>query len=856
MSNKMNVFDNISLFAIPEASNHLVTKAYADSSLGASGTMIKTTNPVLSLTKAGQVFYLSLMSNATVSVDVSNYTFGTNEILEFTLIIFTTGASVSFQGWSWHNGVTPDLSSAGWYAIHCTSLDAGANWLAKLEGSYGFPAKYKWVTTLSDATSHTGTSLRDAVGAASAGDMIMFVPGLEGTIVLEQGEIIPTKQITINGDNRITVDGNDTSRIFAFTNSATANSEIKNITLTGGNGVGTTGRGNGGAVYATRVLTCTNVTLTGNNGGDDGTATTYGGGVYTTAALTMTNCTLTNNTITATTTAYGAALYTTNALTMTGCKVSGNSFAGSTKNGTITVYTTSTHSSVSISNCEFKDTIGSGNTVGVALYIRGASNATISDCKFTGNTDSYRGIVYLYGYNGMDSITFDRCLFSGNTGTSSTTGGFAYLAAAYTVADFNDCVFTGNSWSTLVGNHACIIQPSGASTVTAKNCTFTNNAYMMSFYGASVSGLTTTVHNTVDVGNGRARTKGTNATFTASYYLSDKSSDGHDIAYSSSLPLFTSDGYTPATGSQVIDAGDSTLVTSTTDFNGYERIQGDAVDLGAVEFLLPAIQGLRFTNASPQSNPIVYEDNATYPVDELVEVEGVEEGDDVNYSVENFLYGGSIPVIDAPGTYIVTVTVSRLGFRKSRSVNTVAIKKNNGTIQLLDDTVLAGDTNVVIASVPSDANGYLTCEIDGKTLTSPISNGAGAIELVDMPSGVFPILVIAHCTNYTDLVLSTTITSLKRDADLTLTAVDADLGDDITLEGILPEDFEGTATCTFDENTYTAVISGGYFSINLPTTREGTFTIAVTASGSDKYNDTSNTTTVAVSGGGGFVIPT
>lgn len=896
MSNKINVFDNVSLFAIPEANNHLVTKAYADSSLGASGAMMTVTNPVLSLTKAGQVFYLSVVSNSAVSVDVSDYTFSTNEIIEFTLIIFTTGASISFSGWNWHNGITPDLSSAGWYVIHCTSVNSGANWLAKLEGSYSFPAKYKWVTTLSDATSHTGTSLRDAVSNAVSGDVIMFAPNLEGSCTLAQGAIaISTSNITINGGSKITIDGNNTSRIFEVSGN---DCRINNLTMTKGKATATMG---GGAIYATGSVSLTGCTFTNNTvdvtsgrGGActfsaaatvskctfvENTTSTYGGAVCShNTTLTMTDCAFTDNQALASSDGRGGAVYAASGQTsnwiFTGCTFTNNSARarGGAVNheglGTLTitncVFRTNTvtqgnggamnigstsHPSVVVSGCTFENnacSYSSGNT-GVANIYQ-CRTAEISDCVFRGNTSiGTVPVLRFYGYSSQGLQKVLRCLFTENSGSGTTNDGLIYLASNVTV-NVADSVFTGNTWpSGKSGYHACAGQFSGTTTLNVVNCTFTNNTNMISLYGTG-SSSTATYYNCVDVGNGGKRyTVSSFGGVTLSNYLSDKTGDSHDITYNSSLPLFESDGYTPATGSQVIDAGDDTLVTSTTDFNGEDRIQGDAVDLGAVEFLLPAIQGLSFSNNSPQSSPIIYQENTSYPVDELVEVEGVEQGDTVNYNVENFLYGGNdVPVIDTPGTYVVTVTVSRSGYRKSRSVNTVAIKKNTGTLQLVEGTIYAGDVGVVTASVSSDANGYLTCELNGETYTGTISNGTGEIQLENIPVGTYPAIMIAHCTNYIDMVITDTISVIKRPGSLYLSASGVDMGENITLSGIVPGDFDGIVSCTFEGTTYTASPSNGSFTMYIPTTTGGEYTLVVYATGSSKYNDVSESTIIEV----------
>jgi CSLREA domain-containing protein len=81
-------------------------------------------------------------------------------------------------------------------------------------------------------------SLREAVAKANstaAADTIVFAANLQGmTLVLTQGELGITRDLTIDGDGRaITIDGNATGRIF---NIAGAGTEValRGLTLTNG----------------------------------------------------------------------------------------------------------------------------------------------------------------------------------------------------------------------------------------------------------------------------------------------------------------------------------------------------------------------------------------------------------------------------------------------------------------------------------------------------------------------------------------------------------------------------------------------------------------------------------------------
>ena len=61
-------------------------------------------------------------------------------------------------------------------------------------------------------------SLRQAIAAAAeANDVIVFAPGVTGTITLTSGELFFTKSLTISGPGatNLTISGNNTSRVFS-----------------------------------------------------------------------------------------------------------------------------------------------------------------------------------------------------------------------------------------------------------------------------------------------------------------------------------------------------------------------------------------------------------------------------------------------------------------------------------------------------------------------------------------------------------------------------------------------------------------------------------------------------------------
>ncbi len=155
-----------------------------------------------------------------------------------------------------------------------------------------------------------GTSLREAIAAASAGDTITFAGALAGnTITLTQGQLTLDKQLTIDGDinndnafaaaQDITISGGDNSRVFNVTGGSNGSEvelfgvRLQNGLVFGAGGAGSSGAtgsaggaGEGGAIRNSGFLIINQSVITNNHasgGGGGGAATFvayrgYGGG--------------------------------------------------------------------------------------------------------------------------------------------------------------------------------------------------------------------------------------------------------------------------------------------------------------------------------------------------------------------------------------------------------------------------------------------------------------------------------------------------------------------------------------------------------------------------------------------------
>src|SRR5260370_145934 len=117
-------------------------------------------------------------------------------------------------------------------------------------------------TVLNLADSGAG-SLRQAVLDANAqpgADVIRFAHGLHGTITLTSGQLSITDDLTIDGpgENRLTVSGNDASRVFDIT-AKDATVTIAGLTIAHGRATTAAGIDNAGA-----TLTVSHCTLSDN----------------------------------------------------------------------------------------------------------------------------------------------------------------------------------------------------------------------------------------------------------------------------------------------------------------------------------------------------------------------------------------------------------------------------------------------------------------------------------------------------------------------------------------------------------------------------------------------------------------
>ena len=467
------------------------------------------------------------------------------------------------------------------------------------------------VTTFEDQNNGLNTgdvSLREAILAANTqpgADTIQFASSLEeGTIQLDKGQLDIADPLTIEGlgQNKLTIEAtNSESRVFKINDgddSSQSNVTLRGMTLTGGTA------GLGGAIFSrenltidssiildntandgggihnarTGTLTLTSSKVSGNSavGGDDFDDKAYGGGIYSyDATLNINKSTISGNTASSNGEGYGGGLNAASGtVTIRNSNVSGNSAAddgGGLQNsqGTMVVR----KSEISNNSVSLNSSYDGG---GIDNY---SGDLIVSRSTLAGNSADYGGGII----NDAGNAVVSNTTISNNYADDDGGGG---------VANNSNSSFVLAS-STISGNETGFDSEGGvrnSGNLTLANSIIANTSDSEDFYGD------------------RPTLKGGNL-------VEDGSLTGSNVinAAPNLSPLQDNGGPTPTQVPQSVslNAGNNTFLQESelgTDLNadldtndelttdqrgdGFSRVVGDTVDLGAVE---PQAQPTTFT---------------------------------------------------------------------------------------------------------------------------------------------------------------------------------------------------------------------------------------------------------------------
>jgi predicted outer membrane repeat protein len=312
------------------------------------------------------------------------------------------------------------------------------------------------VSSLADSGPNT---LRAAIAAASAGDIIKFA--ISGTISLTSGTLTVSVPLTIDGSTApgyagtpvVVLDGTSagggTNGLTVFATGGSVTLEALTIQKFSGHGVN-----------ASSALTLTASTVSSNQAG----------GVTTTGDLTATNCMFSSNNGDG-----GVRLIPYTPLTTAtihGCTLTSNASSGN--GGAIDLEASPGAISATVSDCAFAANTASGS--GGALSVHGHGGpvtGTISGCTFTSNRASNGGALQIKSDTGLTTAVVDTCTFTSNS--ASGTGGATFITAqaADVNAGFTSCVFRQNAAAG--GGAVEETNATGRTQPTFSGCTFTSN---------------------------------------------------------------------------------------------------------------------------------------------------------------------------------------------------------------------------------------------------------------------------------------------------------------------------------------------------------------------------------------------
>ncbi|MEH2173468.1 Calx-beta domain-containing protein [Nostoc sp.] len=250
----------------------------------------------------------------------------------------------------------------------------------------------------------------------------IFGDATSDTITLSSGELNITEDVIIQGTgaNKLTISGNNVSRIF----SASASLSIDGLKITGGNA----GTNNGGGIYSTSSVILSNSIISNNttnsNGGgiyssslsisnstiSGNTANTYGGGIYS-SSLSISNSTISGNTANNN----GGGIYSSISLSISNSTISTNT----TKNSGGGIYTNNAivSNSTIFGNTADSDNNSQGDGGGI---FRSGGTVSISNSIIAGNIDLGNQGPDVYGSN-LNGSAYN--LIGKITGKSSGTLG-------------------------------------------------------------------------------------------------------------------------------------------------------------------------------------------------------------------------------------------------------------------------------------------------------------------------------------------------------------------------------------------------------------------------------------------------
>ena len=206
-------------------------------------------------------------------------------------------------------------------------------------------------------------------------------------------------------------------------------------------------------------------------------------------------------------------------------------------------------------------------------------------------------------------------------------------------------------------------------------------------------------------------------------------------------------------------------------------------------------------------------------------------------------------VNETPGVHELEVTYS--GDENHTAANTTGnatIPKLETPIDVTVENIKVGDKETVVVSVPENATGNVTIEIDGVKYTEEIKDGRATFEIENLTYGNKTVCVdYAGDDNYIGNHTSANFTVDKRESSVGVEVDAIDVGEDAVITVSVPENATGYVIVEIDNQTYAIKVNNGTGSATIKGLASGDHPINVTYLGDDQYFNSTNATSLKVS---------
>ena len=221
--------------------------------------------------------------------------------------------------------------------------------------------------------------------------------------------------------------------------------------------------------------------------------------------------------------------------------------------------------------------------------------------------------------------------------------------------------------------------------------------------------------------------------------------------------------------------------------------------------------------------------------------------------------GKAVVTLDnvTPGIHDVEVIYSGDDSHTNATLNTtINVSKGVTPITVEVDSIHVGDNAIVKVTLAKDADGNVTIEIDGKTYTKEIVDGVATFEIENLIAGEKSVFATyGGGDNYASAHASNQFNVSKVDSSLTVEVGDVKVGENVTVTVHVPKDATGQVLIDIDGVGYYVNVTDGIGTIQIPYLENGTYDMALTYVGDDKYLPSSNSDTFKVEKIASFVIP-